>query len=150
MCLGGFLPSRRTARIKRLKFLATEARTLVFYEAPHRICAMVADVQTVFGNDRLLCLAKEISKAHERLLVAPPADVIAWLNEYDSRQKGEFTLVLENRHNDKPVSSPLHINENDLFEALLDCLPARKAATLTARLSGGSANRLYRHALEKK
>lgn len=146
----GFLPSRRSRRIRRLEALADETRTLVFYEAPHRITAMLTDVQSILGNERLVCLAKELTKAHEKLITAPPAEVLTWLNEEPVRKKGEFTVVLQDCSKNKPMPSRLQISEQDLYQALLQHLPPRKAAQITVRFSGGSANRLYRNPRQKR
>ena len=61
----GFLPARRSERRERLAALATEARTLVFYEAPHRVHALLADLADCFGADREAAIARELTKAHE-------------------------------------------------------------------------------------
>lgn len=146
----GFLPARRRQRLERLKALVGETRTLIFYEAPHRIYFMIEDLRSVFGDARLLCLAKEMSKAHERIIRAAPDQVLRWLGEDTTRQKGEFTVLLENCRAERSPPAMAQISEDDLFQALSRHLPARKAAALSAQLSGGSANRLYRRSLGRK
>lgn len=146
----GFLPSRHLQRMQRLNVLANETRTLVFYEAPHRACAMLRDLRSVFGDERLLCLAKELTKVHESFITGSATEVLAWLQQDKRHQKGEFTVLLANCSAEQAQHERLAISESDLFQAVLHYLPARKAATLTARLSGGSANRLYRQAVQQK
>jgi 16S rRNA (cytidine1402-2'-O)-methyltransferase len=86
----GFPPSRALARVRWLERLRGEPRVLVFYEAPHRISDTLRDLLSVFG-DRRLALGRELTKAHEELVVRPISEHLA--AELEAR--GEFTLVLE-------------------------------------------------------
>ena len=90
----GFLPSQPGKRRKALAALAAEPRTLIFYEAPHRIAAMLADALAVF-SERPAVVAREITKIHEEFLRGPLTDVIAALG--DGRTRGEFTVLIGGR-----------------------------------------------------
>ena len=88
----GFLPSKHTARMKRLTELAKEERTLIFYEAPHRIMQALEDMQTVLG-DRKAVLTRELTKVHEQVLRGRIPDVRKQLEA--GSMKGEFTIIVE-------------------------------------------------------
>jgi 16S rRNA (cytidine1402-2'-O)-methyltransferase len=91
-CFEGFLPRTPAARRARLAALATEERTLVFFEAPHRIAAMLADAAAAFGPERPAALCRELTKTHEEIRRAPLGELAAWAAEADVR--GEITLVV--------------------------------------------------------
>ncbi|HEY3346827.1 MAG TPA: 16S rRNA (cytidine(1402)-2'-O)-methyltransferase [Nitrospirota bacterium] len=88
----GFLPSKKSQRIKKLDTLKDEPRTLIFYEAPHRISEMLSDMAAVFG-DRRAVLSRELTKIHEEHLRGSLHDIIKILEERPAR--GEITLVVE-------------------------------------------------------
>lgn len=88
----GFLPSKQTARRKRLEELAKEERTLIFYEAPHKIIRTVEDMVEVFG-DRRAVVARELTKFHEETIRGTLTVVLMRLNE--GTIKGEFTLIVQ-------------------------------------------------------
>ena len=87
----GFLPAKRKERREKLQSLRAQARTLVFYEAPHRLKESLEDIGAIFGN-REMVLAREISKVHEEFLRGSAIDLIAKLADRDVR--GELTLVI--------------------------------------------------------
>jgi len=91
-CFEGFLPRTAAARRARLAALATEERTLVFFEAPHRVAAMLADAAAAFGPARPAALCRELTKTHEEIRRAPLGELAAWAAEADVR--GEITLVV--------------------------------------------------------
>jgi 16S rRNA (cytidine1402-2'-O)-methyltransferase len=88
----GFLPRTGSARRSRLKELAAEPRTLVFFEAPHRISAALADLATVFGADREAAVCRELTKTYEEVRRGPLAELATWAAEGDPR--GEITVVV--------------------------------------------------------
>jgi len=88
----GFLPSKHIARLKRLEELAREERTLIFYEAPHRILQTLDDMQAVLG-DRKTVLTRELTKVHEQVIRGMLSDVKTKLKE--GSMKGEFTVILQ-------------------------------------------------------
>jgi 16S rRNA (cytidine1402-2'-O)-methyltransferase len=94
----GFLPEKAGARRTRLEALAGEsretARTLILYEAPHRILETLADLEAVWGSELRVVLARELTKLHEEFLRGPVAAVRRELAARD-RIRGEITLVVE-------------------------------------------------------
>jgi 16S rRNA (cytidine1402-2'-O)-methyltransferase len=87
----GFLPRKGGERRAALEALASERRTLVFYEAPHRIAETLADILATLG-DRPICVARELTKLHEETVRGGVRDALAHFTEHEPR--GEFTLVI--------------------------------------------------------
>lgn len=147
----GFLPSRRPARLVSLARLRDETRTMVFYEAPHRIAAMLEDLELTFDADRPACLAKELSKVNERFFYAPLQQIRQWLSADASRCKGEFVVVVSGVSPDPSASGAdmeVRIPAMKLLESLVEHLPVRTAARIVAKLGNGCTNSLYKAALE--
>lgn len=91
-CFEGFLPARSAERRRALAALAGERRTLVFYEAVHRVDKTLADMLAVLG-DRRICVARELTKLHEEIWRGTLAEAVEHFR--DRPLKGEFTLVVE-------------------------------------------------------
>ena len=138
----GFLPPRQVARIKHLQYLKGEKRTIVFFEAPHRIIATINDMIEVFGGERTACLAKELSKIHEHIIRGSLSDIRNWLSESAMHSKGEFVILMAAC---KMVSdAEVTIKVEDLVRILSEHLSPGKVATVAAMLNGMPRNRLYR------
>jgi 16S rRNA (cytidine1402-2'-O)-methyltransferase len=110
----GFLPARRSERLRRLASLCKERATLVFYEAPHRILDTLADVEETFGPRRMV-LARELTKIHEEFLRGTAAQIRQVLSERPSI-RGEITLVVEGA----PSQTPTPAGEAELLAAVLE------------------------------
>jgi 16S rRNA (cytidine1402-2'-O)-methyltransferase len=91
-CFEGFLPRTGGARRSRLRELAGETRTLVLFEAPHRVGATLADLATAFGADRPAAVCRELTKTYEEVVRRPLGELAAWAAEGEPR--GEITLVV--------------------------------------------------------
>ncbi|HEU4425134.1 MAG TPA: 16S rRNA (cytidine(1402)-2'-O)-methyltransferase [Pilimelia sp.] len=91
-CFEGFLPRRAGERRTRLRALATEPRTLVFFEAPHRVAAALADLAEAFGADRPAAVCRELTKTYEEVRRGPLAELAAWAAQ--THPRGEITLVV--------------------------------------------------------
>jgi 16S rRNA (cytidine1402-2'-O)-methyltransferase len=144
-CFEGFLPHKSGARKERLEGLEQEPRTLVFYESRHRILDSLADMALIFGNDRPVTLARELTKTFETWYSGSFAEVREALASHEDHQKGEFVVVVGG-HPDP--SSASHLNEDKLFRLLLNELPPKKAAAVISDLTGESKKVLYQKALE--
>ncbi len=140
----GFLPAKSAARVAALQRLCDETDAMVFYEAPHRIVECVADLLAVFGAERELLIAREITKLHEQIVSMPLADTAAWFEADSNRCRGEFVLVLAGKLPD----TGLEAETERVLALLLDELPLKSAARLAAELTGVSKNVLYARALE--
>lgn len=140
----GFLPAKSAARITRLQALADEVRTMVLYEAPHRIVECLQDMVSCFGGDRGVTLARELTKTHETIIPSTLAALLERVRSDDNQQKGEIVIVLAGA---TPVEGVLDADTEATLRILLEELPLRQAATLAARITGAKKNLLYDTAL---
>ncbi len=90
-CFEGFLPRKAGERARRLASLATEERTMVFFEAPHRTRAALAAMAEAFGDDRAAAVCRELTKTYEEVRRGPLASLVEWADE---GVRGEVTLVV--------------------------------------------------------
>ena len=93
--LEGFLPAKAAARRSRLEALKAEPRTLIFYEAPHRILESLGDFEDVFGGERMAVLGRELTKTFETLKGLPLGALRAWVEADSNQQRGECVLLVE-------------------------------------------------------
>ena len=136
----GFLPRRAAARRSHLETLRHEPRTMVFYEAVHRVVDTVADLKAIFGSDRRIALARELTKLHESLESGTLAQIAVRLGD-DIPLKGEFVLVVAGA---SEAAGGDVAEATRVFEILHAELPATSAAKLTAKITGISRNEVYR------
>lgn len=141
----GFLPARGSARRERLLPLGQESRTVILYESPHRLRACLDDIAEVFGADREVCLARELTKKFESVRSGSAAELAAWAGAPGDEGRGEFVVLIRGREHD---SQPAALDARVVLRQLLTELPARKAAKLTAKLCGGKANTYYQWTLD--
>lgn len=139
----GFLPAKTAARRTALEALRAQPHTLVIYESSHRIVECLRDIVDVFGAERRLCLARELTKRFEQSLTASAAEILVWLREDEDRQRGEFVLVIESAQ----ASEPAAADAERVLEILLAELPPARAARLAAEITGAAKNVLYQRAL---
>src|SRR5690606_13608454 len=90
----GFLPAKQVARQSLLRSLQQETRTLIFYEAPHRVLETVQDMCAVFGPDREVVMAREITKTFETIKSAPVAELAQWIAADTNQTRGEIVLLV--------------------------------------------------------
>lgn len=136
----GFLPAKTKARQDYLTTLIDEPRTMIFYESTHRLLDTLHDMQTIWGSDRQIVLAKELTKTWETIVHFSIKDLIEWLEEDSNRQKGEFVLIAEGVSKTDDVIDAKAINT---LKLLLNELPLKKAAVITAEIYGLKKNQLY-------
>jgi 16S rRNA (cytidine1402-2'-O)-methyltransferase len=91
-CFEGFLPRKPSERRGRLRDLASEERTLVFFEAPHRVAASLSDLAMVFGDERPAAVCREMTKTYEEVRRGTLSELAAWAGA--EQPKGEITLVV--------------------------------------------------------
>lgn len=137
----GFLPQKETERIARLELLRSETRTVVFYEAPHRIIKTLTDLAKTVGADREIVLARELTKIHEEFWRGSIFKAIA-LYTKERQPKGEYTLVLKGA-----AETNLIISEAELkleLQQLLDQGMTRSQASRhLAKLTSLSRREIY-------
>ncbi len=138
----GFLPAKSKSRIDRLNEMLSESRTLVFYEAPHRILDTLKDMQAVFGTNRIATVARELTKYYETLKTGSLEELISWVSQDSNQQRGEIVLMVEGT-----LSSQIKLPALDILTLLMNDLPLKKAVELAAKLTGQRKNELYELAL---
>lgn len=143
----GFLPEKTAARRRALGALVPLPFTLVFYEAPHRIEASVADLRLVLGDGRRVVIARELTKLFETLHACTLAEAPAWLAADPNRRKGEFVLLVEGADT---KTEPESASATRVLGILLAEFPLRQAVDLASKIAGGRRNELYKLALTLK
>ena len=142
-CFEGFLPPKSAARRTRLRELAGETRTLVFYESAHRIVDSTDDLIAIFGSERRAVVARELTKRFETLIGDTLAEIASALANDADQRRGEFVLIVAGNP-DADVAALA--GGRRLYAALVQELPPARAAKLAAELSGAPKRALYRAA----
>lgn len=144
----GFLPAKTAARQSYFESIKHEERTLVVYESPHRIEASLIDLKTVFGDDKDIVVARELTKTFETFLRGTVAEVLEIMQQDSNQQRGEFVLMIRGVVSNKK----LEVSQEALNLTLLIAkeLPLKKAAAIVSEHTGFKKNQLYQLALEQK
>jgi 16S rRNA (cytidine1402-2'-O)-methyltransferase len=136
----GFLPAKAGARRERLAALASEPRTLIFYESSHRIEETLADAVTAFGPARPAAIARELTKLFETVLDGDLAALRARVQADPDQRRGEFVLLVQGVGD----AAEARLAEGRRVYALLGAhLPPSTAAKLAAELTGAPRKALY-------
>lgn len=144
----GFLPASGASRRKVLESLKSEAVTLVFYEAPHRIVESIADMANVLGAERRVTFARELTKTFETIYSCDLGMASKWLQADANQQRGEFVLLVEA----EPVkdAEEVSVDAQRVLKLLLAELPLKQAVKLATDITGEKKNDLYELALALK
>ncbi|MGD8308916.1 MAG: 16S rRNA (cytidine(1402)-2'-O)-methyltransferase [Chromatiales bacterium] len=142
----GFLPRSAVQRRSRLRELAGEPRTLVFFESGHRVAQAVEDMAAVLGADRPALLARELTKMFETLVAASLSELAELVRRDEDQRRGELVLVVGGAA--PGPSEGVDAQAQRILRVLAGELPLKQAAALAARITGEKKNRLYRLALE--
>jgi len=141
-CFEGFLPARALQRRAALAALAHEPRTLVFFEAPHRILRTLADMAAELGAERPAAVARELTKAHETVYRGTLQELLARAQAEENFQRGEITIVVDG--GPAAVAGDVDTPQLRRTVALLAKeLPPGRAAALAAQLTGASRAAAY-------
>jgi 16S rRNA (cytidine1402-2'-O)-methyltransferase len=142
----GFLPNKSAARCTVLQGLQSHPYTLVFYEAPHRIVECVADLHAVFGGERQIVLAREVTKLFETIHSCRLDEAEDWLQSDSNQQRGEFVVLVSGAE----PQQGLPAEALSTLSLLLEELPLKQAVQLAAKISGANRSELYQEALRMK
>ena len=145
----GFLPAKAAGRRARLEQVREEPRTLIFYEAPHRILESLEDMRDVFGGERPALLARELTKTFETLQGLPLAELCQWVAADSNQQRGECVVLVagwQAPEGEEAVSA----EALRVLDLLMTEMPLKRAAALAAEITGVRKNLLYQVALERK
>ena len=136
----GYLPPKKVARQKYLKTLILEKRTLIFYETPHRILSSIKDMHSIFGGDRYVTIARELTKKHEQITRGNLFNIKSKIETTEIKNKGEFVIILEGNRDDSIKDSEiLRINK-----ILRDKISSKDAISLTSKITGKKKNEIYK------
>lgn len=138
----GFLPAKSGQRQQVLQQIPNNVGTLICYEAARRVKDTLADVVAVFGEERELVLAKELTKTFEHFEHGTAASITAWLEEDPQRCQGEMVLMIAPAA--AKADDDIHPAAVQTLKLLLSELPLKKAAALTAEIHGEKKNALYK------
>lgn len=144
----GFLPAKQKARLDTLQTLVDAPRTLVFYEAPHRIVDSLNDMCTVFGERRRITLARELTKNFETISQKSLGEMRDWVASDADQQRGEIVLVIEGAINarNELISGPAV----KLVMQLMDELPPRQLSKIVAEHYSVPQKQVYEYVLSLK
>ncbi len=143
----GFLPAKQVARCAFLQTIANDSRTLIFYEAPHRILETLQDMASVFGAEREVVMARELTKTFETIKGDKVAALAEWVTADINQQRGEIVLVVQGVS--KIAMAEMTLEHERVMTVLLDELPVKQAAAIGAKITGLKKNFLYQWALAK-
>lgn len=141
----GFPPHKQGARQRFYEALRQQPSTLIFYESSHRVLDSVTDMRDVFGAERAVVLAREISKAFETIHSTTLAALSDWIAGDTNQQKGEFVLVVQGA---TVQADELAVELEHVLGVLLEELPVKQAAQMAARITGLKKNQVYQRALQ--
>ncbi len=144
----GFPPAKSAARRAVFEKLHEEARTLIFYESPHRILESLEEMTEIFGPGREAVLARELTKQFETVRSGTLTELFEWVNRDPHQQLGEFVILIHG----VPRAEREAVDEDAerVLRILLEELPVSQAAALAAKITGLKKNKLYDYALSLK
>lgn len=140
----GYIPRKAAERKRMLEDAARSPHTQVFFEAPHRLRASLADLEAAFGSERRMAACREMTKKFEEVRRGTAAEVRSYFERQEPR--GEFTLVVDGAQVKRWTESKL---QAALEEYLQSGMSRGKAAKELAKLSGWPRNRIYELSLEE-
>lgn len=144
----GFLAMNKKNRRSHLESLAGEQRTMIFYEAPHKLTATLDDLTAAFGPDRRIALCRELTKLHEEIRRTTLGEAVRWYAENPPR--GEFVLVVEGAPEQAAEEITMDQGLARVAQLREEGRSLRDAVKQTAKETGLPKNELYALALEQK
>ena len=140
----GFLPAKSAARVSRLRELASEPRTMIFYEAPHRLLEVLRDMAAEFGAERAASVSRELTKRFETTYSGTLAQLRDIAGQNADMSRGEIVLIVSG--NSDVTKTAQSFNADQLLRTLLEELPPSSAAKIAAKLPGEKRADLYARA----
>lgn len=144
----GFLPAKRVGRKQKLQALSADERTVIFYESTHRIIASLQDMLDVFGPERHVVIARELTKTFETIHGDYLPELITWMQEDHNQQKGEFVVLVAGA--EPVIEEDISPETLRILDLLVAQLPVKQACALAAQITGEKKNALYQQALLRK
>ena len=137
----GFVPEKTVARRKYLQKLAGESRTMIFYEAPHRIKAFLDDAVSIFGAQREASIARELTKKFETIRQGKIAGLTEWLAGDADQGRGEFVVIIAGNKDEDETANKSDLTA--LLSVLLKSLTLKQSVQIATELSGAARNEIY-------
>jgi 16S rRNA (cytidine1402-2'-O)-methyltransferase len=143
----GFLPSKSSQRLAFLQQCINETGTMIFYESSHRIKACLNDIVLAFGPDRRVVITRELTKTFETVLDGEVSKLVEILANDPNQSKGEFVVLIKGA-----AKKNIELSEQSrrLALKLLDHLPGKQAAKITAEMYGEKKNKIYQYLLDEQ
>lgn len=146
-CFEGFLSTNKKARVEHLEQAKTETRTMIFYEAPHKLLNTLKDFKECFGGDRSLTIARELTKLHEQIWLTTIGEALDFYTE--NPPKGEFVLIVAGGVFERQEAT---LTLDDLAQKCIDIMeseniPMKEAAKIASAKTNFSKSEIYKAAL---
>jgi 16S rRNA (cytidine1402-2'-O)-methyltransferase len=142
----GFLPAKNGARVARLQELANEQRTMIFYEAPHRLQDVLINMAAEFGGERAVSVSRELTKRFETTYTGTLSHLLEIAARDADMSRGEIVIIVSG--NPAAASSAQALQADQVLRALIEELPPSQAAKIAARLTGEKRGDLYARAVQ--
>lgn len=142
----GFPPAKHGARINFFEQFAAQRHTMIFYVSCHRIIETLQDMLPVFGADRRVTFARELTKTFETIKRMELSALIDWVEADENQRKGEIVLIVEGKKIDLADTAQV----DKYLSILLAELPVKQAVNLLVKMTGENKNEIYKRALELK
>jgi 16S rRNA (cytidine1402-2'-O)-methyltransferase len=143
----GFLPAKSGARLQRLKDVSHESRTLVFYEAPHRIVDLLSAMLEVWGADKQVVIARELTKMYETISAGNLEEMLHFVKNDLNQQKGEMVVIVTG---EKEISDASAAETQRILTILLEKLSVKEAVEIAMKITAQKKNLIYEMALKLK
>lgn len=149
-CFEGFLPAKKAALESRLQALKDETRTMIFYESVHRVVTTLSVMKSVFGAQRVVTLARELTKAFETIYQNTLEKACEWIECHAEQQKGEFVIVVSGLLEADIDQMAAQRALTQLLTTLLDEVTVKQAVSIACKMTGSAHRDVYALALKLK
>jgi 16S rRNA (cytidine1402-2'-O)-methyltransferase len=140
----GFLPAKTAGRRERLATLSQDERTLIFYEAPHRLTETLTDIAEMCGGERRVTVARELTKQFETMYYGTAKELVARATQDSDMNRGEIVIVVAGA---TPQARATSLDTDKVLRTLLEEIAPAQAAKLAAKLTGEKRSELYDRAI---
>lgn len=144
----GFLPAKTAAKRNHLISLLHETRTMIFYEAPHRLLDTLIVMKEIFGAKKLASVARELTKVYESVISTSLEELLAHYQNHEDQLRGEIVILVHGSDEAKSVTK--EVVPSEVLTTLLQALPLKQAVQLASDITGERKNILYDLALQQK
>ena len=147
----GFLPAKNSKRLQALEHLVREARTMVFYESPHRLKESLGSMQTVFGDEREMVVGRELTKKFEQFVSGQISEVVEYFEENSDRVRGEFVVMVAGFSDVGVDTNQAAVDIDKMIEVMLtQNLPVKQISEMISQITGEKKKIIYQKVLDRK